>query len=200
MPTRRASCAAPGRSSRSPAVRRATSAARSSCTPTGSRNRCAWPSTRPIGAGRSRRPTTATTASSRSRSSRGSATSTTGCARPPSGPARMAPGVGGEGRELTELTGEQVEKRVGQLEAEMRNAAKNLEYERAAALRDEIQGIRLRVLEEDASVVVARAAEAAATRAVVKEVRVVPAAGGPLAPDEGTAADWRPGRRGGDEG
>ena len=34
----------------------------------------------------------------------------------------------------------------------MRAAAKELEFERAAALRDEIQDIRLRVLEEDASV------------------------------------------------
>src|SRR3989304_2908411 len=87
MPTRRASCAAPGRSSRSPPVRRAV-------------------------AGR--------------------------------------PGAygAGDGRELAELTREQVEKLVGQLEAEMRNAAKNLEYERAAALRDEIQGIRLRGLAE----------------------------------------------------
>ena len=101
----------------------------------------------------------------------------------------------GDGRELTDLTREQVEKLVGQLEAEMRNAAKNLEYERAAALRDEIQGIRLRVLEEDASLTVARAAESAATRAVVKEVRVVPAAEEPLAPDEGTSADWLPGIR-----
>ena len=47
----------------------------------------------------------------------------------------------------------------------MRQAAKELEFERAAALRDEIQNIRLRVLEQDASVTVARAAErAAATR------------------------------------
>ena len=34
----------------------------------------------------------------------------------------------------------------------MRAAAKQLEFERAAALRDEIQDIRLRVLEQDASV------------------------------------------------
>jgi excinuclease ABC subunit B len=109
----------------------------------------------------------------------------------------------GDGRELTELTREQVEKLVGQLEAEMRNAAKNLEYERAAALRDEIQGIRLRVLEEDASVAVARAAETAGRRASgeprrraeVTEVRVVPATEEPLEPDEGTAADWLPGIR-----
>jgi excinuclease ABC subunit B len=109
---------------------------------------------------------------------------------------------GGDGRELTELTREQVEKLVGQLEAEMRNAAKNLEYERAAALRDEIQGIRLRVLEEDASVAVARAAESAGRRASaeprraeVTAVRVVPATEEPLEPDEGTAADWLPGIR-----
>jgi hypothetical protein len=44
----------------------------------------------------------------------------------------------------------------------MRQAARNLEFERAAALRDEIQEIRLRVLEEDASAVVGRAAERAA--------------------------------------
>ena len=108
----------------------------------------------------------------------------------------------GDGRELTELTREQVEKLVGQLEAEMRNAAKNLEYERAAALRDEIQGIRLRVLEEDASLTVARAAETAGRRAsgeprraTVTEVRVLPATEEPLEPDEGTAADWLPGIR-----
>jgi len=108
----------------------------------------------------------------------------------------------GDGRELTDLTREQVEKLVGQLEAEMRNAAKNLEYERAAALRDEIQGIRLRVLEEDASLTVARAAESAGRRASgeprraeVTEVRVLPATEQPLEPDEGTAADWLPGIR-----
>ena len=36
----------------------------------------------------------------------------------------------------------------------MKAAAKELEFERAAALRDEIQQIRLRVLEQDASVTV----------------------------------------------
>ncbi len=44
----------------------------------------------------------------------------------------------------------------------MKAAAKQLEFERAAALRDEIQQIRLRVLEQDASVTVGRAAERAA--------------------------------------
>ncbi len=39
----------------------------------------------------------------------------------------------------------------------MRSAAKQLEFERAAALRDEIQDIRRRVLEEDASVAVLQA-------------------------------------------
>ena len=44
----------------------------------------------------------------------------------------------------------------------MRAAAKELEFERAAALRDEIQQVRLRVLQEDQSVVVGRALEIAA--------------------------------------
>ena len=60
----------------------------------------------------------------------------------------------------------QVEKLVGQLEAEMRSAAKQLEFERAAALRDEISDIRLRVLEQDASVAVLKAAERAADSTV----------------------------------
>jgi hypothetical protein len=59
---------------------------------------------------------------------------------------------------------EQIEKIVVRMEADMRNAAKNLEFERAAMLRDEIQQVRLRVLDQDASTTVARAAEAAATR------------------------------------
>ena len=49
----------------------------------------------------------------------------------------------------------------------MKAAAKQLEFERAAALRDEIQQIRLRVLEQDASVIVARAAERAAKDAAL---------------------------------
>jgi excinuclease ABC subunit B len=76
-------------------------------------------------------------------------------------------GVYGDGREggaaeLTTMAHEEVEKLVGRMEAEMRQAARNLEFERAAALRDEIQMIRLRVLEEDASAVVVKAAERAA--------------------------------------
>src|SRR5687768_3884533 len=70
--------------------------------------------------------------------------------------------VAGRARELTDMSREQIAKLVGQMEAEMRAAAKELDFERAAALRDEIQDIRLRVLEEDASVTVARAAERAA--------------------------------------
>jgi len=46
----------------------------------------------------------------------------------------------------------------------MKAAAKELEFERAAALRDEIQQIRLRVLDQDQSAIVARAAELAARR------------------------------------
>jgi excinuclease ABC subunit B len=75
-----------------------------------------------------------------------------------------APGTytGADDRQLTDLPREQVAAFVERLEAQMREAARNLEFERAAAIRDQVQEIRLRVLEEDASVVVARAAEAAA--------------------------------------
>ena len=69
---------------------------------------------------------------------------------------------GSDERDVSELGTAQVEKLVSQLEAEMRNAAKQLEFERAAALRDEIQNIRIRVLEQDASVAVLRQAERAA--------------------------------------
>jgi excinuclease ABC subunit B len=68
-------------------------------------------------------------------------------------------------RELTELSKQEIAKLVAQLETDMRAAARELDFERAAAMRDEIRDIRLRVLEEDVSVVVARAAEKAATAA-----------------------------------
>jgi excinuclease ABC subunit B len=67
-----------------------------------------------------------------------------------------------EARDLSELGRREIEQLVGRLEAEMRAAAKELEFERAAAIRDEIQQIRLRVLEEDEATKVARAAERAA--------------------------------------
>jgi len=120
----------------------------------------------------------------------------------------------GQEKKFTEMAREQLEKLVGQMEAEMRNAARNLEFERAAALRDEIQEIRLRVLDGDASAAVARAAEkagrskpagsAAGSAAMdVAEVRVVEAGEEPGvelgdAADEGsasTASDWLPGIR-----
>ncbi len=68
---------------------------------------------------------------------------------------------GSGGTDLGELSRTQIEKMVAQLEAEMRSAAKQLEFERAAAIRDEIQTIRLRVLDEDASTTVLKAAERA---------------------------------------
>jgi len=71
--------------------------------------------------------------------------------------------AGGGGRTLEGRTRRQVEELVGRLEAEMRNAARNLEFERAATIRDQVQEIRLRVLEEDASISVGRAAERAGT-------------------------------------
>ena len=73
--------------------------------------------------------------------------------------------AGGRARELSQMSRDEIAKLVGQMEAEMRSAARELEFERAAALRDEIQQVRLRVLEEDASVVVERAAERAAAAA-----------------------------------
>jgi excinuclease ABC subunit B len=81
--------------------------------------------------------------------------------------AEAAGAYGSEGREreLSEMSREQIGRLVAQLETEMRAAARELEFERAAALRDEIQEIRLRVLSEDASVAVARAAERAAEKA-----------------------------------
>src|SRR4051794_27005787 len=68
----------------------------------------------------------------------------------------------GRARELSQMSRDEIGKLVAQMEAEMRAAARELEFERAAALRDEIQQVRLRVLEEDASVIVGRAAEKAA--------------------------------------
>jgi hypothetical protein len=122
---------------------------------------------------------------------------------------------------LVELDTRKVEQLVARMETEMRAAAKELEFERAAALRDEIQQIRLRVLEEDQSLIVGRAAERAARvsgpgadgkarRAPertgpafeVTSVTVLPAEDEPAATldgvpaiDAGTAADWLPGIR-----
>jgi excinuclease ABC subunit B len=76
--------------------------------------------------------------------------------------AESSAGYGSEQQDVTELGTAEVEKLVAQLEAEMKNAAKQLEFERAAALRDEIQDIRIRVLEQDASVAVLKEAEQAA--------------------------------------
>ena len=67
-------------------------------------------------------------------------------------------------RQLSDMSREQVTQLVSRIEAEMRAAARELEFEKAAALRDEVQQIRLRVLEEDASLEVERAAERAAAR------------------------------------
>ena len=71
------------------------------------------------------------------------------------------------GADLAAADTAEIERLVAKMEAEMRSAAKQLEFERAAALRDEIQQIRLRVLEQDQSVVVARAAERAAKDALL---------------------------------
>ena len=68
----------------------------------------------------------------------------------------------GDGRQLSDMSREQVERLVARMEAEMRSAARELEFEKAAALRDEIRQVRLRVLDEDVSLQVQRAADQAA--------------------------------------
>ena len=67
------------------------------------------------------------------------------------------------GGELSDADKARVEAHIARMEAEMKAAAKELEFERAAALRDEIQQIRLRVLAQDASIIIGRAAERAAS-------------------------------------
>ena len=94
-------------------------------------------------------------------------------------------------RELSDMSRDEIAGLVAQLETDMRAAARELEFERAAALRDEIQSIRLRVLEEDASVTVARAAERAAV-APREEREMAPAA----KPSERAAARRAGERRG----
>jgi excinuclease ABC subunit B len=128
-------------------------------------------------------------------------------------------------RALTAQNQAAIEKLLAQMEAEMRSAARELEFERAAALRDEIQQIRLRVLEQDQSVIVGRAAERAASEAKrsvragdrhgrsaaapapafeVTSVEVLPADDEPVAAVgetdgegelAGVASDWLPGIR-----
>src|SRR5258705_5138860 len=68
------------------------------------------------------------------------------------------------GRALTLENTAAINKRVARMEAEWKSAARKPRFERAAALRDEIQQIRLRVLEQDQSLIVGRAAERAASR------------------------------------
>jgi excinuclease ABC subunit B len=73
--------------------------------------------------------------------------------------------AGDRARELSEMSRDEIAKLVGQMETDMRAAARELDFERAAALRDEIRDVRMRVLEEDASLAVERAAEKAAQAA-----------------------------------
>jgi excinuclease ABC subunit B len=98
-----------------------------------------------------------------------------------------ASGAYGDDRsaELSDMSRQQIAQLVSQLEGEMRAAARNLEFERAATLRDQIQSIRLRVLEEDASAVVLKAAERAATDR-----------SGPVTPAEASADGKKPAARG----
>jgi excinuclease ABC subunit B len=101
-------------------------------------------------------------------------------------------GSEGRGRDLAGASRAQVEQLVARLETEMRAAARELEFERAAAMRDEIQQIRLRVLEEDESVIIGRAAEAAGRKPVAPAGR----AADPRAAGQATPPTRRGGRAG----
>ncbi len=134
-------------------------------------------------------------------------------------------GEGAGERDLGSRTRREIEDLVTRIEAQMREAARNLEFERAASLRDEVQAIRLRVLEDDASIRVGRAAEAAgqagersttgapqarssrrgggrpgardggASGPAMEVTDVRVVAAGDAPMDEGTATDWLPGLR-----
>ncbi|MFM2193664.1 MAG: UvrB/uvrC motif, partial [Chloroflexota bacterium] len=109
------------------------------------------------------------------------------------------------GGALSEVGRSEIEKLVQQLEAQMKIASKALEFERAAAIRDEIRMLRTAVLEEDAATAIERAAERAAREAQGGSRRVAPAktpaqgigaaARTLIAPALDTAADWLPGLR-----
>ena len=114
--------------------------------------------------------------------------------------------AGGRGGELSEIGRSEIEKLVTQLEAQMRLAAKELEFERAAAIRDELRTLRLGVLGDDKAVAVQRLAERAAT--AVDQMgpnrtrRSEPPKRAPgqvahtvVAPALDSAADWLPGLR-----
>jgi excinuclease ABC subunit B len=64
--------------------------------------------------------------------------------------ARMVPGSEGGRRKAVQLTPEQAMQQIRKLEAEMFRLARNLEFEKAARLRDEISAIRHGALGADA--------------------------------------------------
>jgi len=114
--------------------------------------------------------------------------------------------AGGRGGELSDIGRSEIEKLVTQLEAQMRLAAKELEFERAAAIRDELRTLRLGVLGDDKAVAVQRLAERAATAmdqmGPNRTRRSEPAKRAPgqvahtvVAPALDSAADWLPGLR-----
>ncbi|RLT56155.1 MAG: excinuclease ABC subunit UvrB [Chloroflexi bacterium] len=110
--------------------------------------------------------------------------------------------AGGKGGALSEIGRSEIEKMVKQLEAQMRIAAKALEFERAASIRDELRSLRSGVLEEDAAAKIGRLAERAASAAAEPRGRdLMPrrvASGASrtiVAPELDTAADWLPGLR-----
>jgi len=96
------------------------------------------------------------------------------------------------GGALTAKGRAEVERLTEAMEAEMRRAAKELDYERAAALRDELRDIRSKLLDEGEDIAIERRAEAAGGGGRKLTVRrSAPAVHGEAA--AGTAGDWLPG-------
>ena len=90
--------------------------------------------------------------------------------------------------ELTAKGRAEVERLTEAMETEMRRAAKELDYERAAAIRDELREVRGKLLAEGEDVAIVRRAEAAAGGERRLTVRRAVRERGPV--DADTAGDW----------
>ena len=100
------------------------------------------------------------------------------------------------GGELTAKGRAEVERLLEAMEAEMKRAAKGLEFERAAALRDELRDIRRRLLDEGEDVAIERRLSALVEPSERTTGRAAPAVRRvERAPAVGAAADWLVGLR-----
>jgi hypothetical protein len=146
--------------------------ARCTCTPTRSPSRCSTPSTRPTGGAPSRWPTTRSAASTRSRCGRRSPTSSTrstarprrcrsaaraatsrGASGPRASPGRASAASSGivAGRDTKSMPRAELADLVQQLSDQMLAAARDLQFELAARLRDEIADLKKELRGMDAA-------------------------------------------------